>query len=195
MQVACVAVDRHHAVRVLDHYAVSVAVVPRRQDDRTRFRGVDRRSVRRGDINAAVTVVSAVAVHHLGDLTAVAADRPQELSDRHVIRYASGDSRRLCLCAHGDYLGRRLLYSYSLDDLAAGLNAVDVGNVRGNALGSLYALLHYRGGSFVMRGILGVRGVVGSALVVGLGPRDGNRKERLLLVYKDLIADEQRAVH
>ena len=46
-----------------------------------------------------------------------------------------------------------------------------------------------------MRGILGVRGVVGSALVVGLGPRDGNRKERLLLVYQDLIADEQRAVH
>ena len=142
-----------------------------------------------------MTVVSAVAVHHLGDLTAVAADRPQELSDRHVIRYVSGDSCGLCLCAHGDYLGRRLLYSYSLDDLAAGLNAVDVGNVRGNALGSLYALLHYRGGSFVMRGILGVRGVVGSALVVGLGPRDGNRKERLLLVYQDLIADEQRAVH
>ena len=189
------AVNRDDSAVVLYHDAVSVAVVPLRQDNRAGFRGEYRSAVGRHDVHAAVVVVSAVAVHHLAYLSAVgAAHRPDELTHGSVLRYRRGDSGGDLLGAQGDYLGNRLADGDAVDYLAARFNAVDVGYVRGHALDSLFALPRDGGGTLVVGGIVHIFGIVVRALVVGFPARYCDREERLLLGDEQLVAYLEEAV-
>ena len=188
MQIAAMTVNRHNAIVMLYHNAVSVAVVPLRQDNCSRIRSYDGSSVGSADINTRMSVISAVPVYHLIDLTAVlGADRPVELSVAHILNTYGKIGRQL-LGSIINYLRHGVGHGDPCDLLAANLNSVYVGYVRGHSVRPGHTLLISRIRADIVCAVIVMLCVIVGVNVVGFQPCYRYREERLFLVDKKSIS-------